>query len=317
MSKEEPTIYDNSKISKHISECNRKYYYEYILRIKPLGDQDPKISFGSVLHEGLAAFYDQSEDPNLALAKAYESPEISDTLIDDPIYGLKRAKILLKWYMKQEPLFEAKHVEIGLTIDLTTPEDKRSYMYGGKMDIVGSHSSFNGNVIVDHKITQGAVPYYQNNLLINRQMTGYILGTLLVYGDCHTAIINAVNYKRSLLKKATDEECEFYANYSNSAKVDLDPYYSQHPLPMTRTDEQLEGWITDTKYFIDKIEEQKEAKHFPLTGDCGTSWSACGFLTLCAQFPEECPSLKDCQGYERAPKWEPWNDCRTIEEIKV
>ncbi len=292
--------FDNSMISTFL-RCPRLYYYQYILRLwTPVGEN---VSFGAAMHEGLAAWYDKSAVPEIAIANSLPKDQF-----DSAAYGIDRASLLMDWYKTQPEYLKIKEVEIGFRIHLWEIElggKTFTIFYGGKMDLIATHPQYEGYVVVDHKCTVNP-KYYLGTLWMNRQMTGYIIATILSYGKCLTAMINAITVK--------------------------DPFARQL-MPMTRDEKNIDGWLADTKFWVNQMLDCEVKNFWPKSGSCELSWAqhhykkaveddkstmkTCMFVGLCLNCPQIPPKLEECSGFEQGEEWSPWNEGKVRKELEL
>lgn len=271
-------VVDNSIINTML-ECPRSVYYQYILGLSPT-TLNPAIHLGSVVHSGLAEHYSVGKNPEVEIVEKF-SPE----LVASTTHGLNKAITLWRWFREQpEPFKTICEVEIGFTVNLD------GYLYGGIMDLIARVPGYDGLVVIDHKITSSP-SYYLNNLSLNRQMTGYILATTLLYGSCNTAILHAVVHK---------------------------PSFQRLLYPTQRNEKALNSWIVETKNFIDQLLSYQEKGFWPRSAKCGRSYSPCPFIPYCVQFPEALPALTDFGGgFAVVDKWEPWFAGKLNEKVNL
>jgi len=298
--KENLRVFDNSMISTYL-RCPRLYYYQYVLKLScPVGEN---VLFGAALHEGLAAWYSGDSIAEIEVANHLPRDQY-----DSQYYGIDRAHLLMDWYKGQEETLTTHEVEIGFTLHLWDAKigDKTFIVnYGGKMDLIATHPQYDGYIVVDHKFTVNP-KYYTANLWLNRQMTGYIVATIVSYGHCMTAMINAVTVK--------------------------DPFARQL-MPTTRDEKGIDGWIAETKFWTNQMLENEVSNYWPRSGSCELSWAqhhfkkaledekntmkTCQFVGLCIDCPQVPPTLSDCSGYEVGGDWSPWLEGRVRKELEL
>ena len=292
--------FDNSMIDTYL-RCPRLFYYQYRLRL--LTTTGMNVMFGAAMHEGLAAWYSKEGLPEVEFAKTLPREQF-----DSPDYGIDKGQLMLDWYKTQDEHLDIQEVEIGFTLhlfDLEINGQKFTIYYGGKMDLIAIHKQYNGVVVVDHKFTVNP-KYYMGNLWKNRQMTGYIVATIVSYGNCMTAMINAVQVK--------------------------DPWHRQL-IPTTRDEANINGWISDTKFWISQMLRCETEGIWPCSGSCELSWAqyhfkkanndldspmkTCAFVGLCLDFPQIPPKFESCSGYEQADEWTPWLEGKVRKELEL
>ncbi|CAK0747631.1 PD-(D/E)XK endonuclease-like domain-containing protein [Azospirillaceae bacterium] len=232
-------IYDSTKL-KCWQDCNRKYFYEYILGWRPdVPGQD--LVFGRSFHVGMAILMEKgySAESLAEAATAIEEDYRKDfDLASDDIYFPKTPgnaiNALIGYaqrYKNDFEKFKVLHTEIGGTVPI-----RHDRVMHFKMDTIlqslenGKYSS------LEHKTTKSSFNRQYNDQWYLSVQTGaynHVLNCLYNYEEVGGVIINSIQ----LLKT----KCDYQR------------------IPIRKTVEGLEAWLWDVNYYIDRIGEEMSA----------------------------------------------------------
>ena len=294
----EQRVFDNSLISTFL-KCERLAYYEYILEIAPKSE-GLAMKFGSAIHEALSVYYNSLKSMNWAdklsgirntekaildkMGLAF-TKDLPPEQIQDKVYGIENGMNFLQWFLSQDnhPFTSILDVEIGFAIDIGG-----GFLYGGKIDKLSMHPQYNSLVVVDHKTTSRLSQNFISVLSLSRQFTGYILAANL-YKDtgCHVAIAQIMTVKPT---KTTG--------------------YTLTLVPITRTEEEINSFIKETRDFISRFLEYESKNFWPRSANCGAYWGACPYIHLCLQYHSRVPEIEEIDpSFVKKEPWRPWEEC--------
>lgn len=210
--------------------------------------------------------------------------------MNSPVYSVENGLNLLEWFMEQPRIFESiLEVEIGFVIDIG------GYLYGGKIDALVTHPQYpNSVIVVDHKTTGRLTQTFLTVALLSRQFTGYILSAHLNSKvDCHTAMVQIITTKAV---KPTPE------NPTGFRRVIL---------PVNKSQQELESFIAETKYYINKFLECESKGFWPRSGSCGGYGSVCPYLPLCVTYHSAPPTIDQIdRSFTVSKAFEPWKELK-------
>ena len=258
-------IYDNTSISM-FQECRKKYYWRMIRHLEPV-TVSSALTFGGCIHEALDIYYTKGIDEAIAeFGETYKDRE------GDEKRTVENGVKLLKWYAKvyaNEPFKVLAKPEMGFVIPLTD-----DILYGGRMDLP---VEWDGQLwVMEHKTASGLTPNWFRQWTLDKQATGYIIGTETYFGrKCAGCIINALEVWKDVkrvtakTKKPEDHFCRF---------------------PMTRSTMLKERFVLNIQRIVRDIrwcEENDEFMEAESKNICFSYNSNCPYLDLCLYGEDE------------------------------
>lgn len=313
--------YDNTRISS-FKNCPRMFYFRHIRHWRKEGNAPP-LAFGLAWHDAMDVVWglaDSNKSNNDLLKAAMTrfldkwveegfppwdewTPDL-DAQLAPRTPGI--AAEMLQEYISLRREFIAGCQILGIEYPFAVPISlsMEDTYYVGRLDKVFQMKD--GNIIVgEHKTTTAyaasgpTIPFrlnYINSWSPNSQIDGYLHAAHSIYGDSVTDVF----VDAALVHKKIHDGFKF--------------------IPVSRALEMLDGFLSDTSWWIEQIEREKvslEAERtmnpqhiltaFPKnTEQCDGKYSPCSYKDICTfcPNPETYPGPPD--GFIEE-KWEPFN----------
>ena len=312
-----PVYYDNTRISSY-RECPRAFFFRHIKMWSPDGTAIALVN-GLAWHDAMDIVWkgisegkmSQDEVYKTALAAyvtswiegGYPAPEHMSMEDIERFYprGPAVAAEVLMNYILQRSAF----IKDGELIDVEKPfavplyDHTNKVIYIGRLDKV-FNSRPDGLRVIEHKSTSmygiktGFQPRYIDSFSPNSQVDGYTHAAHMLYDSLRGIYVDV-----ALFHKKVHDKFKF--------------------IPIDRSVELLEGWLHDTRNWVERIEADKAAykeggllASFPKnTSACG-NWSGCVYLDICRYKAD--PDIDEVPpGFVRN-EWNPF-DVNKIEKL--
>lgn len=247
---------DNTTLSWH-DRCPRLYEYSAIRGLRSRGSASAALQFGSILHEGLEAWY-RTHDLEQALIAIRDYERFEEIPGEYRTRG--RALVTIAEYIEwwgDNSLWWGDNVIFTETP--FTLEDDDGFRYGGKIDLI---VEYHGKPwLVDHKSTSRGGSSWWSQFKIAPQLMGYVWAGSLLHGEpLAGVIINRLLIHKN--KKPPHEQFDRKAFYISPSQVE----------------EWRRGKIE--QYHI--IKQQKENGFFPMRSrNCMEKYGLCQFHEVC------------------------------------
>lgn len=316
--------YDNTRVSSYRS-CPRSFFFRHVKHWEPVR-KSAALIFGGAWHEGMDEIWtklveqpdiDTIELSKLAL-KAFMGKWIEEGFPaldeigpeEEQMIGFRHPMTALEMYIEYidqrrgyitDPRFKLLAVEKPFAVPLD-PDDPTLF-YVGRLDKVFQRGR---DVYVgEHKTTTafrkdgGFMSTFLDSFSPNSQIDGYTFAAHIEYGDAVTGVM----VDAALVHKNHHDIFRF--------------------IPIERQFSQIEGWLWETHYHIDQIEQNKEAfkqcdpdasymPAFPKNTQSCAMYGRCPYASVCKMWPN--PAGKDTPPGFHVNKWSPF---KTLELEKI
>lgn len=305
-------MYDNTRLSEY-KRCPRKYYYRHVLNWVPEGKTPPALVFGSCWHAAMDVLWDlatQGKDPQhiveMSMGAFMSEWESYGYPMDDSAFGtsyealeprtpMNAEQMLYNYLSARAPLLESVELVsverpfvVPLSPDLTT-------LYIGKLDKVvkyeGNHAGIEHKTTSNYRKASGVNPAYMDSFSPNSQIDGYLHAGKMLYGN------------------------DFKVIYADAALVHKHVHDGFALQPVRKQTASLGEWLSDTTYWISRIEQSAETGIYPKnTNSCYDFNSACSYADLCRGLGFD--NIKDRAVNGPMPGFniEEWNP---VEELRI
>lgn len=268
--------YIDSTMRKDLAACDRKFFYAWMMRLKPIG-RNPHLHFGACFAKGLElsrkAFYGEKKSPLEAFAIGAKGiiKEWGD--YEPPSYGSGANKTLLTCltafhsYYQEYPMGQdvvtpymtpagpAVEFNFALPIPGTKhPQTGEPIIYTGRFDQIGTYQD--SLFVVDEKTSGYLGDAWRKQWDMASQITGYIWACKSYKIPVAGAIIRGI----AILK------------YDHS--------HIQHIVQ--RENWMIDRWLEQLRRDIDRAINSWETGYWDFNlDDACNSYSGCNFLPLC------------------------------------
>lgn len=254
--------------------CPRKYYYEYIEGFRSKRGEI-HLEFGVYYHASLEKYdifltQGMTQEEALKATIRYIHSLKWESYPEHKDYKLKNKYTLLRavtWYIEhfKDDALETVILKNGKpAVELSFQFSLNNYLtYAGHIDRL---VKFGDDIYVsDRKTSKSALStYYYSQFNPSNQMTGYaVAGSIITSGFVRGVIIDS---------------CQLGVNFAR---------FGRHIT--TRTERQLEEWITNTITVIEQAHDCVEADYFPMNENSCGNYGGCPFRDVCGA----CPSMRD------------------------
>jgi len=278
----EKNMFDSSCISDYMG-CPRLFYYAWVRRLVPR-EEKPSLTFGKVFHEVLLEWY-RTGKVEEAEKKLEQLP--SSITMD----GLTKewGVSIFKQYVERYRVEAGKtlHLEVKFRVEMVahcpfcgSREQKKlegessrgdtqclgclrlyfsSRIYAGTIDRI---EDWNGQIYVDDHKTSASLQLSDCSHRPSPQMDGYCYACRELVGKCHGVIINGISTAKN-------------------------PKERFQRFPSSRTERELEQWKEVFVDATDRIIQDVERGHFPMSTSHCNRWGKCKFWNLCVYGEEE------------------------------
>lgn len=203
--------HDNTMMSA-FSTCERLYALRFVLNRKP-GLQRPALSFGGLVHTGLAAIYRSFSDDDLdsSLRDVVQANERCEEALraadfedpEDDYRTLARAELLLlnylHHYVDDTDIGEIRHIETGHDAEIAP-----GFRWGGIIDLWAGSYRGGGLHIFDHKTTSRyGGDHYFDEYYRSPQMILYLLSAAALTGEWPEGVVINVLINRKVGTRAS------------------------------------------------------------------------------------------------------------------
>lgn len=308
---------DNSTLSKWRACPRSAEFYKVLGRDNASRDA---LNYGSAIHKACEHYYltgDSTQIPDLLFAHFSENPqpEGSWRTVDHAIRAMQEYVALRE---QMPPWIPIAHngkpaVEVPFRLPLFSksvyallpfPEklllgegdNNNTYVeninvyYTGKIDLaIESHVNPGAYDILDHKTSSMGGPTFWSAFKLSPQFIGYTWASDKLFGKrCDRAIVDAI----------------FGRAYSVKGKGVPHEFQTQS---FQYSDDQVECWLRDTKYFVNQFLEQLQQDHFPANTDsCFGKYGECSYFNVCS-LPAHTHSTMLASGLYTDTSWSPLN----------
>lgn len=269
-------ILDNSMIGT-FQNCPRKFFYRYVIFVEQKNSSASlALMFGKAFHAAV------EQDSLENALQAWTTCWNSIVLLPKSPYTIEQGHKLVRWWWNQPKRGTTWLKEMGFVVPLG------NILYGGKIDLFERNDFFGGLVVVDYKTTSRVTTQWIEQAVNSKQLRGYVASAhILGYAP-----------KMGLIRVVTVAETKTSS-------------FTQNDIPVQTTDEDIDSWLASTEFQGKWINDCFERNFFPMSGQCGTHYESCPYLTLCLsakgkQLSQEEVLLNGL--FAQAPKWEPWYD---------
>ena len=262
--------------------CPRRYWWSYELGIRR-ESEGRALTIGRAYHAALEAI-NGGGDPGAAAASCREAD------LDDVDRELAACMVAgWSWRWSESPQF--RKVLASERVFEFRPFNGARFTIAGKIDVIGE--LHDGRVAVgEYKtcaddLSPGSD--YWRRLLIDRQISGYILGARAIGFPAETVVYDAARkpgLRPRLMsrKKDSDGEREDMAAFADRLMADIgqrpDWYYGRQEIQ--RLDADLEEWRADVAQSAAMIAASRKAGRWPRNTDSCMRWGKCGYFGPCA-----------------------------------
>ena len=278
----------NSSISTHMG-CPHRYWWAYEQGIRPTTDALP-LTLGKVFHAALECL-NQGGAEDDATAICYQSGL-------EPAEQERVACMVAGWAWRWAAAPAFKRILASERAFEFRVVKRARWMFAGKIDVIGELE--NGEVAVgEYKTTTEDIAPdsdYWRRLLIDRQISGYMLGARELGFPATTVLYDVARKPAHDLLRATPEEKRKYKKdgtlYANQREVDEpledyrgrlmdtivekpDYYYQRQEIP--RLDADLELWREEVAH----LSRTMRGKFWPRNTDHCKRWGTCPYFNPC------------------------------------
>ncbi len=284
---------------KSFRACARKHYYEFVLGRRPLVES-AALSFGTVMHAALEAWWSAGPETGLGLAMRSLPADL------DP-YDRARAQAMLTGYdvAWSDRGFEALAIEREFALPLINPvtgAKSRTWELAGKIDLIARGPD--GRVwVIEHKTSSeeiGAGSAYRARLTLDGQVSQYIEGAAALGYDVAGVIYDVLRKPGIEPLKATPEDKR---HYTKSGKLDArqrehdespdeylgrcierlgaepDRYFAQ--IEVVRLEADRDEYALDVWQLGEMMRESERTGRAPRNGDACFRYGPCPYLAVC------------------------------------
>lgn len=290
------------------SRCQREHHYAYRLGYRAVRDSDA-LRFGTLIHLALEAWWlaaKAGEPDELRLAAALTAMEGEA----DP-FGRARAEAMVIGYDARWSAdladYEVLAVEATFETPLVNPESgapSRTWVLGGKIDLVLRYRPTGAIIIVDHKTASGDIHKgsdFYKKLRIDRQVSTYYSGAASLGFDAQEWMHDVLAKPAQRPLKATPVEsrkftkdgalyktqrledespAEYRARVAESIAEDPEAYFQR--ATVVRLETELEEAAFDAWQTARQLREAELAGRYPRNPDaCVRYGSTCSFFPVC------------------------------------
>ncbi len=287
-----PMIWTGSAV-KMFRKCKRKFFWKYIMRLRPRSGGSAALFLGSAFHDSLAKWYERKRADMSKIAfeqckgleqKIFTHGKLYDEEEFDKLQtGLETLTGMLTAYAE---LYSADR---GAWRNVRTEQefqvDLGSFIFRGKLDLLGKDKD--GDFFAEHKTASSIDESYIDRLPLDTQVRGYIYGALF---GAHTPIrrvLYNVTRKSKLRRKQSESASEFNQRIKDDYAARPDFYFYREMLMFSKDDIanfQLELNQTHKEYqaIVDSIRDSKDPRSWlPNDTVCNEFFKTCPYHNLC------------------------------------
>lgn len=274
-----PLVLTTSRVGAFMA-CPRRHQWAYEWGIRRERD-GRSITIGKAYHAALEKI-NTGTPPDTAAAEA-RSPELEDE-IDREITACMVSGWAWRW--SEAPMF--KRILAAEKVFEFKPFKGARFTVAGKIDVIGELED--GRVAVgEYKTTSEDLSPesdYWRRLLIDRQISGYVLGARSLGFPADDVVYDAARLPgirpRLLSRKSEERESmeQFAARLMESIAEKPDWYFARHRI--ARLDADLEEWRLDMAHVAGMIGESRKRGRWPRNTDACKRWGTCPYFGPCA-----------------------------------
>lgn len=271
----------NSSVGAYMA-CPRRYWWSYELGVRREKD-GRALTIGKIYHAALEAI-NTGIAPEAAAVLA-RHPDLEE--VDREIAACMVAGWSWRW--SEAPAF--RRVLAAEKVFEFRPIKSKRFTVAGKIDVIGEMTD--GTIAVgEYKTTVDDVSPgsdYWRRLLIDRQISGYVLGARALGFPADRVLYDAARLPgirpRLLSRKggsdgARESMDQFSVRLMESIAEKPEFYFGRQEIP--RLDSDLEEWRSDMAQAANMIGQSRKAGRWPRNTDSCMRWGKCPYFDPCA-----------------------------------
>lgn len=291
-----PEMIDSSMLS-YFKSCPRKFFYSYMLHLKPNTESHHLLAghaFASGLEAARNAFYGEGKPVDEAIVIGavaliqdwgdFQTPDGKKKQLDVMLgaymdyfieYPMDRDHLQPLYYADNRPAIE---FTFAIPLPVNHPETGQPLLYVGRCDMVGVHQSTGFNYAVDEKTAEQLGPWWVQQWDLRSQFTGYTWACNEHGIPVKGAVVRGIGIMAA--------EYKYAEVISTRPKWMIDEWYTQ----MIRDLERLKLMWADGHFDAD-------------FGDACAAYGGCPFRGACTTTPQNREVVLDMDFTPR--KWNP------------
>lgn len=227
--------------------CHRKFFWKYMVRLRPNTEFDGSLQIGKSFHECLGTWYTH---PGSSMAKVVRPHQ--KRLADLQKTGQVLCRDQKDWdkfettvqtftamMLGYESLYESDKRRWKVPrdqVELPFQVDCGQFFYAGMIDLLPRHTKTDQQFVVDHKTASRFVANeaYLSRLNLDTQMRGYVFGANKGLGVKTDQVIYDIIIKCQLRRKASESQDEFTDRIKQDFIDRHQHYFHREPLRYDR-----------------------------------------------------------------------------------
>jgi len=278
---------------KTFRKCPRKYFWKYIMRLKPRRREE-SLAIGIVVHEAIGKWYAGRKASMKAISNKTVKTLEDDLLKTQALYdqgdydkfsaAVATLRGMLRGYAanynrdRQKWKLDRKKVEAKFKVDMG------NFFFAGKIDLLTLEQKT--DVLVEHKTASNIGDSYIDRLPLDTQVRAYILGAELEFGIKVGKVVYDVIRKCKLRRKSDESPEDFNDRIALDYESRPGFYFYREPLKFNRAsikNFRFEMQQTNEVYqqIVDGEEPENPRSWLPNDALCNEYFKLCPFHSLC------------------------------------